>query len=90
MVLVPCEQNFCVPDCQDICLYLRGRCAERAIVVVLHPGTVKTDFTKDYWKGRDLLEPLDAADKLLRVIAGGGEPALDGSTLGWEGKEVLP
>jgi NAD(P)-dependent dehydrogenase (short-subunit alcohol dehydrogenase family) len=73
-------------------LYLRGRCAERAIAVALHPGTVKTDFTKDYWKGRDLLEPLDAADKLLRVLVGLGPGASDGRGRCWDckGKEIIP
>ncbi|KAJ5432594.1 uncharacterized protein N7458_011750 [Penicillium daleae] len=73
-------------------LYLRGRCAERAIAVALHPGTVKTDFTKDYWKGRDLLEPLDAADRLLSVITG-LKPDVDGGRgrcWDWKGKEVIP
>lgn len=73
-------------------LYLRGRCAERAIAVALHPGTVRTDFTKEYWKGRDLLEPLDAADKLLKVLVGMG-PGVDdgrGRCWDWKGKEVIP
>ncbi|GLI73439.1 hypothetical protein PoHVEF18_001656 [Penicillium ochrochloron] len=73
-------------------LYLRGRCSERAIAVALHPGTVKSDFTKEFWKGRDLLEPLDAADRLLRVLAG-LRPDVDGGRgrcLDWKGMEVLP
>ncbi|KAJ5160469.1 uncharacterized protein N7482_007473 [Penicillium canariense] len=73
-------------------LYLRSRCAERAIAVALHPGTVKTDFTKEFWKGRDMLEPLDAADRLLNVIArlpsdfDGGR----GRCWDWKGEEVSP
>lgn len=73
-------------------LYLRSRCAERAIAVALHPGMVKTDLAKDFWKGRDVLEPLDAADNLLKVLVGMG-PGVDdgrGRCWDWKGKEVIP
>ncbi|KAF7712819.1 Uncharacterized protein PECH_002604 [Penicillium ucsense] len=73
-------------------LYLRGRCAERAIAVALHPGTVKTDFTKEFWKGREMLEPLDSADRLLKVVTGLGAGPEDGRGKCWDykGKEVVP
>ncbi|EKV15577.1 hypothetical protein PDIG_10260 [Penicillium digitatum PHI26] len=73
-------------------LHLRAKSAQRAISVALHPGTVHTDFTKDYWGTREMLEPVDAADKLLEVLVGlspdtkGGR----GRCWDWMGKEVFP
>ncbi|KAJ5698459.1 hypothetical protein N7462_000464 [Penicillium macrosclerotiorum] len=73
-------------------LYLRGRCAERALAVAMHPGTVHTEFTKEFWKGREMLEPLDAADLLLRFLAQ-LPPSFEsgrGKCWDWQGKEVIP
>ena len=73
-------------------LYLRTKSAERAIAVALHPGTVHTEFTKDYWGTREMLEPADAADKLLEVLVGLSPEAKGGRgrCWDWRGKEVLP
>lgn len=73
-------------------LYLRGRCAENALAVALHPGTVKTDFTKEFWKGRDMLEPLDSADRLLQFLVKLQPGAEDGrgKCWDWKGEEVRP
>ncbi|KAJ5249072.1 short-chain dehydrogenase/reductase [Penicillium chermesinum] len=73
-------------------LYLRGRCAERALAVALHPGTVRTDFTKEFWKGRDMLEPNDSAERLLQFLVN-MKPGLGdgrGRCWDWKGEEVLP
>jgi NAD(P)-dependent dehydrogenase (short-subunit alcohol dehydrogenase family) len=73
-------------------LHLRSRCAERAIAVAMHPGTVRTSFTEDFWKGREMLEPLESADRLLRFLAQltadfkGGR----GRCWDWKGNEVIP
>ncbi|OQE37815.1 hypothetical protein PENCOP_c009G03261 [Penicillium coprophilum] len=73
-------------------LHLRTKSAQRAISVALHPGTVHTDFTKDYWGSREMLEPAEAAEKLLEVLVGlpsdseGGR----GRCWDWKGKEILP
>ncbi|KAJ5827474.1 Short-chain dehydrogenase/reductase SDR [Penicillium robsamsonii] len=73
-------------------LHLRAKSAQRAIAVALHPGTVHTDFTKDYWGSREMLEPAQAAEKLLEVLLGlpsdveGGR----GRCWDWKGKEILP
>ncbi|KAJ5297843.1 hypothetical protein N7508_008092 [Penicillium antarcticum] len=73
-------------------LYLRTKSAQRAIAVALHPGTVRTDFTKEFWGGREMLEPADSAEKLLQVLLGlsaetnGGR----GRCWDWKGEEVLP
>ena len=73
-------------------LYLRGRCAEKALAVALHPGTVRTDFTKDFWDGREMLEPSDSADHLLKFLTqlssetDGGR----GRCWDWNGEEICP
>jgi NAD(P)-dependent dehydrogenase (short-subunit alcohol dehydrogenase family) len=45
----------------------------KAICVGIHPGTVKTDLTKDFWSSanvKELFEPEDAAEKVANVVAG--------------------
>ncbi|EAW09000.1 uncharacterized protein ACLA_077470 [Aspergillus clavatus NRRL 1] len=73
-------------------LHLRTRSQERAIAIALHPGTVRTDFTQEYWGGRDMLEPDEAAERLIRVITemspGPGDGR--GRCWDWKGNEVLP
>ena len=73
-------------------LYLRTRCAERAIAVALHPGTVRTDFTQGFREGREMLEPADSADHLLRVLTQLSADAQGGRGLcwDWKGEEVVP
>ena len=73
-------------------LYLRTKSAQRAIAVALHPGTVQTDFTKGFWGGREMLEPNDAAGKLLDVLVRFSSDAKGGRgrCWDWKGKEVLP
>ncbi|KAJ5098999.1 hypothetical protein N7532_006000 [Penicillium argentinense] len=73
-------------------LYLRSRSGQKALAVALHPGTVRTDFTKEFWKGRDMLEPLDSAERLLRFLV---EMPPDiksgrGRCWDWKGNEVYP
>ncbi|KAJ5587797.1 uncharacterized protein N7459_003562 [Penicillium hispanicum] len=73
-------------------LYLRRRSADKALAVALHPGTVRTDFTKEFWKGRDLLEPLESAEYLLNFLAHLPPGFEDGRgrCWDWKGEEVLP
>lgn len=73
-------------------LHLRAKSAQRAIAVALHPGTVYTDFTREYWATREMLEPGDAADKLLEVLVGLSPETTGGRGRCWDwmGKEVLP
>ncbi|CAL5873429.1 uncharacterized protein PFLUO_LOCUS7708 [Penicillium psychrofluorescens] len=73
-------------------LYLRAQSRDRALAVALHPGTVRTDFTREYWGTREMLEPQDAAERLLDVLIGvsadfeGGR----GRCWDWKGVEVCP
>ncbi|OKL64629.1 hypothetical protein UA08_00943 [Talaromyces atroroseus] len=74
-------------------LYLRSRSADRALAVAMHPGTVRTDFTRDYWESsRNVLEPDDAALKLLQVLCGIPPGMNDGRgrCWDWKGEEVFP
>lgn len=73
-------------------LYLRGRCGSKALAVALHPGTVRTEFTKEFWTGREMLEPLDSADRLLRFLArlSPGPEDGRGRCWDWKGEEILP
>ncbi|KAI0770188.1 NAD-P-binding protein [Fomes fomentarius] len=63
-----------------------------AICVGVHPGTVKTDLSKAFWKGvppGKLFEPGDAAAKLVEVVRKLGT-AQRGSVWDWKGEEVKP
>lgn len=73
-------------------LYLRTRSRERALAVAMHPGTVQTDFTKEFWSGRDLLQPLDSAERLLQFLVNLSPGFKDGRgrCWDWKGEEVLP
>ncbi|KAL4797290.1 short-chain dehydrogenase/reductase [Aspergillus venezuelensis] len=73
-------------------LYLRTRSKERAMAIAMHPGTVKTDFTRDYWNGREMLSADESAERLLNVMCemGSGDAEGRGRCWDWKGKEVLP
>ncbi|KAL2689531.1 hypothetical protein Neosp_003585 [[Neocosmospora] mangrovei] len=72
--------------------FLRGRSGDKAISVAYHPGTVKTDLSKDFWNSVEegkLFTPEYAAEKLVSVATG---LSLDqrGKCWAWEGEEVPP
>lgn len=73
-------------------LFLRGRCGPRALAVALHPGTVRTNFTREFQDGRQMLEPGDSARMLLDFLVGlqAGEDGGRGRCWDWKGEEVLP
>ena len=73
-------------------LYLRGSAGENAVSVALHPGTVKTDLSKDYWnqvEGGKLFTPEFAAERLVAVVNEMGKEHR-GKFLDWQGKEIMP
>ena len=70
--------------------HLRTRCRDRALAVALHPGTVRTDFTKEYWDGREMLDPDEAAQNLLEVLAAESLMEKRGLCFDWKGEEVKP
>ncbi|KAL5357106.1 NAD(P)-binding protein [Aspergillus floccosus] len=73
-------------------LYLRTRSKDLAVAVAMHPGTVRTEFTKEYWSGREMLQPEESAERLLRVLCSMGAGVGDGrgKCWDWRGEEVLP
>ncbi|RDB23279.1 C-factor [Hypsizygus marmoreus] len=63
---------------------------KQAICVGVHPGTVKTDLSRDFWGSssqRELFEPEDAAQCLVNVV---GELGVEqrGKIWDWAGKQV--
>lgn len=73
-------------------LHLQTQSKERAVAVAMHPGTVQTDFTRNYWNGREMLQPEESADLLLKFLCAMGTGANEGRgrCWDWNGKEVLP
>lgn len=52
---------------------LRSRSGDKAMAVSYHPGTMKTDLSRDYWETMpqdNLLAPDDAAVLMADVVAG--------------------
>ncbi|MEM7378710.1 MAG: SDR family NAD(P)-dependent oxidoreductase [Pseudomonadota bacterium] len=64
-----------------------GRSHPHAIVVALHPGTVETELTRRYARGRYTASPEVAAGQLLDVIDG-LEAADSGGFFDFEGKPI--
>jgi NAD(P)-dependent dehydrogenase (short-subunit alcohol dehydrogenase family) len=53
--------------------HLKTSAGENAMAISLHPGTVKTDFSKEFWgnvKEDKLFSPEFSAEKLMEVICG--------------------
>ncbi len=63
-----------------------GRKHKQAIVVALHPGTVATEFTKDY-PAHKKVSAAKAAGNLITVLDG-LTPAQTGGFFDWQGAEV--
>ncbi|KAG5646440.1 hypothetical protein DXG03_003490 [Asterophora parasitica] len=63
----------------------------QAICVGVHPGTVKTDLSKDFWssssKKDSFFEPEDAAEKMVNVVRTLGIDQR-GKVWDWAGKQV--
>jgi hypothetical protein len=55
--------------------------------VALHPGTVETEFTRKYLGRHPAVPAPEAAENLLRVIAG-LRPEDSGGFFDWQGKPV--
>ncbi|KAH7075606.1 hypothetical protein BKA63DRAFT_469804 [Paraphoma chrysanthemicola] len=72
--------------------HLRTASGENAMAVALHPGTVKTGLSKDFWsnvKKEKLFERDWVAERLIDVIKQVGVDGR-GKCWDWEGKEVPP
>lgn len=72
--------------------HLRTASGDSALAVALHPGTVKTEFSKEFWGGvkKDkLFEKEWVAERLVDVVR---QIGIDGrgKCWDWDGKEVPP
>lgn len=71
-------------------IYLKQRSGDKAIGVGLHPGTVKTGLSKEFWgkvREEKLFSGEFAAERLGVVVKGVGVDGR-GRCWDWEGKEV--
>jgi NAD(P)-dependent dehydrogenase (short-subunit alcohol dehydrogenase family) len=83
--------------------YLKSSAGDKAMAIGLHPGTVKTRLSKDFWgsvRKEKLFEPEWVAERLVGMVSGGIE-GKDGRrrSIGvegrgrcwdWDGTEVPP
>lgn len=77
---------------KSVDIYLKQRCGEKAICVSLHPGTVKTGLSEEFWGStpkEKLFSPEFAAEKLIEVVNGVGSEGR-GRCWDWKGAEILP
>ncbi|KAI9711545.1 MAG: hypothetical protein M1820_002109 [Bogoriella megaspora] len=71
---------------------LQTRSGDKAMAVSLHPGTVKTGLSKEFWgnvKEEKLFTPKFAAERLLDVVVGLNIDGR-GKCWDWEGREIPP
>ena len=73
-------------------VHLRARSGDRAVAVAYHPGTVRTDLSREFWnsveEGR-LFSPEYAAERLVDVVRG-LELGQRGRCWDWKNDEVPP
>ncbi|KAF2741114.1 short-chain dehydrogenase/reductase-like protein [Polyplosphaeria fusca] len=72
--------------------HLRTASGDRAMALALHPGTVKTGLSKDFWgsvKKEKLFETDWVAERLVHVVQAIGTEGR-GRCWDWDGKEVPP
>ena len=72
--------------------YLQPSAGENAMSISMHPGTVKTNLSKEFWsnvKDEKLFSPEFSAEKLMEMI---NSRTLDdrGKCWDWDSKEVPP
>ena len=73
-------------------IHLKMRSGEKAMSVALHPGTVKTGLSKEFWESTPkdkLFEAGFAAERLVEVVRGVDE-GKRGRCWDWKGEEVMP
>lgn len=77
---------------KSVDIYLRQRCGEKSMCVGLHPGTVKTGLSEEFWAStpkEKLFEPDFAAEKLMDVVNELGVEGR-GKCWDWKGEEIPP
>lgn len=72
--------------------HLKSVSADKAMALGLHPGTVKTDLSKEFWgnvpKGK-LFDPDWVAERLMQVVKDVGVQGR-GKCWAWDGQQVPP
>ena len=77
---------------KSVDIYLKQRCADNAMCVSLHPGTVKTGLSEEFWGStpkEKLFTPEYAAERLCAVVKEVGLKGR-GKCWDWQGKEIPP
>ena len=77
---------------KSVDIFLKQRCGDNAMCVSLHPGTVKTGLSEEFWgstPAEKLFTPEFAAERLCEVVKDIGL-AGRGKCWDWEGKEIPP
>ena len=73
-------------------IYLKQKCGNKSMCVGLHPGTVKTGLSQEFWgnvKEEKLFDSGWVAERLVDVVKGVDVQGR-GRCWDWEGKEVPP
>jgi NAD(P)-dependent dehydrogenase (short-subunit alcohol dehydrogenase family) len=73
-------------------IHLKMSSGGSAVCVGLHPGTVKTGLSKEFWGStpkEKLFEPEFSAEKLVGVVKG-LEGQQGGRCWDWKGEEIMP
>ena len=73
-------------------IYLQQKAGDKAFCISMHPGTVKTDLSEEFWgnvKEEKLFSPEYAAERLMTVVKNLPLEAR-GKCWDWEGKEIPP
>ena len=77
---------------KSVDIYLKQRCGDNAMCISLHPGTVKTGLSEEFWSStpkEKLFTPEFAAERLCEVVNNTGL-AGRGRCWDWEGKQIPP
>lgn len=77
---------------KSVDIYLEQRCGRNAMCLSLHPGTVKTGLSEDFWASTQpskLFTPEFAAEKLIQVVKDVGCDGR-GKCWDWKGEEIPP
>ena len=77
---------------KSVDIFLRQRCGNNAMCLSLHPGTVKTGLSQEFWSStpsEKLFSPEFAAEKLCEVVKNVGQQGR-GKCWDWQGNEIPP
>ncbi|KAI1212703.1 NAD(P)-binding protein [Annulohypoxylon truncatum] len=74
-------------------LFLRNRSGDKAVSIAYHPGTVRTDLSREYWdrvRPEKLFTPEYAAERMVEIVRTRRVAEHRGRCWDWRGEEVLP